>query len=119
MNQDGPSLQTGTVAWARLEPVRGREQGGSRPVVVVAGTGYLRAVTTLALVVPVTTTQRGWPNHVLLTGPTGLPSDSWAMTEQIRTLSRDRLSRISGEVDAACLAEIRQWLSDFLDLPLL
>lgn len=65
-------LSTGTVAWAALAPVRGREQGGHRPVVVVASQGYLDAVTTLLLVVPITTTDRGWPNHVPLDGAIGL-----------------------------------------------
>ncbi len=112
------ALQQGDVMWAVLEPVRGREQDGRRPVLVVAGPGYLRAVTTLAIVVPVTTTERGWPNHVELTGPTGLTARSWAMTEQVRTLSRDRLARRAGSVDATCLAAVQRWISDFLALPL-
>lgn len=113
------TLQQGDVIWTVLEPVRGREQGGRRPVLVVAGPGYLRAVTALAIVVPVTTTDRGWPNHVELTGPTGLATRSWAMTEQLRTLSRDRLGPgRAGTVDASCLAAVQRWISDFLALPL-
>jgi mRNA interferase MazF len=91
--------------------------GGHRPVVVVAGEGYLDAVTTLALIVPVTTVDRGWPNHIQLTGTVGLESPSWAMTEQIRTISRTRLTQISGRVSTGCLREIRTWLADFLELP--
>lgn len=109
-------LVPGAVAWAALEPVRGREQGGHRPVIVVASDGYLDAVTTLALVVPITTRDRGWPNHIRVEGPTGLDTVSWAMTEQIRTLSRDRLTRTSGQVSADCMGRIRTWLADFLDL---
>lgn len=111
-------LRQGDVVWAQLAPVRGREQGGHRPVLVVSGNGYLRAVTTLAVVVPVTTTDRGWPNHVELTGPTGLDVPSWAMTEQLRTLSRERLGRRAGTVDDACLSAVQRWISDFLALPL-
>lgn len=112
------SLSQGDVRWAQLAPVQGREQGGHRPVLIVAGAGYLRAVTTLVLVVPVTTTDRGWPNHVELTGPVDLCARSWAMTEQIRTLSRERLGRAAGSVDASCLSAVQRWLSDFLELPL-
>ena len=115
--EDPPPLVPGSVVWVALEPVRGREQGGHRPVVVVASTGYLEAVTTLAVVVPVTSVDRGWPNHVRLTGEHGLQDRSWAMSEQIRTVSRSRISRVSGVVSAGCLGEIRSWLSDFLDLP--
>lgn len=111
-----PGLMPGTVVWVSLEPVRGREQGGHRPAVVVAATDYLEAVTTLALVVPVTSTDRGWPNHVRLDGPHGLEGPSWAMTEQIRTISRSRMTRSSGSVSTACLDEIRSWLADFLGL---
>ncbi len=110
-------LHPGTVAWADLSPTRGREQSGRRPVVVVSSEEYLQAVTTVALVLPVTTTDRGWPNHVRLTGPHGLPAPSWAMTEQIRTVARDRLGEPVGTVDAPCLDALRLWLSDFLDLP--
>jgi mRNA interferase MazF len=86
-------------------------------VVVVSSHGYLQAVTTLAMVLPVTTTDRGWPNHVRLTGPHGLAAPSWAMTEQIRTVAGDRLGDPVGTVDPACLDALRLWLSDFLDLP--
>lgn len=112
----GLELAPGSIAWATLEPVQGREQGGHRPVLVVASAGYLDAVTTLAIVLPVTTVNRGWPNHVRLVGPTGLDHPSWAMTEQPRTLSRGRLTGVAGRVSQSCLDEVRRWLGDFLDL---
>ncbi|MFC4828301.1 type II toxin-antitoxin system PemK/MazF family toxin [Agromyces aurantiacus] len=104
------------IAWASLEPVRDREQGGHRPVLVIASAGYLDAVTTLAIVLPITTTDRGWPNHVRVDGHIGLDRPSWIMTEQPRTLSRDRLTKVSGQVSSDCLAAVRMWLGDFLDL---
>jgi mRNA interferase MazF len=109
-------LATGDVVWATLEPVRGREQGGHRPVLVVASNGFLGAVTTLAIVLPISSKDRGWPNHVRMTGPTLLPVPSWAMTEQVRTISRDRMSGRAGHVDEACLVVIRQYLRDFFGL---
>lgn len=112
----GAELAPGVIAWAALEPVRGREQGGHRPVLVIASAGYLDAVTTLVIVLPITTTDRGWPNHVRIDGPSGLDRPSWIMTEQPRTLSRDRLTRIAGEISTDCLTSVRSWLGDFLDL---
>ncbi|MFD4422679.1 type II toxin-antitoxin system PemK/MazF family toxin [Agromyces sp. NPDC058484] len=111
-----PELAPGVIAWAALEPVRGREQGGHRPVLVIASAGYLDAVTTLVIVLPVTTTDRGWPNHIRVDGPSGLDRPSWIMTEQPRTLSRDRLTRIAGQISTDCLSSVRSWLGDFLDL---
>ena len=66
--------------------------------------------------VPVTTVDRGWPNHVLITGST-LTTPSWAMTEQVRTISRDRIVAEAGAVDHATLERIRRWIADFLDTP--
>lgn len=109
-------LAPGVIAWAALEPVRGREQGGHRPVLVVASAGYLDAVTTLVIALPITTTGRGWPNHIRVDGPSGLDRPSWIMTEQPRTLTRERLTGIAGVVSADCLASVKTWLGDFLDL---
>lgn len=109
-------LAPGVVAWATLEPVRGREQGGHRPVLVIASTGYLDAVTTLVIVLPISTVDRGWPNHIALDGPSGLDRPSWIMSEQPRTLSRDRITGIAGHVSQGCLNAVRLWLGDFLGL---
>ena len=109
-------LAPGAVAWAALEPVRGREQGGHRPILIVASSGYLDAVTTLVIALPITTTDRGWPNHIRVNGQSGLDRPSWVMTEQPRTLSRERLTGVAGEVSHDCFTAVRTWLGDFLDL---
>lgn len=108
-------LRQGSVVWAWLEPTVGREQTGRRPVVVVASDGYIDIVTTLLVVIPVSRSDRGWPNHVRLSGVPELPG-SFAITEQPRTISRERLGDPIGQVDESCLVEIKQWLADFLDL---
>ncbi len=106
----------GDVAWADFGLGVGREQSGRRPVVVVAAPEYLGLVDSMSIVVPVTSRGRGWPNHVRLSGETGLSRPSWALTEQPRTISRDRVHRVVGWVDLPCLDDIRMWLRDFLDL---
>jgi len=108
-------LAPGSVVWAWLDPHVGREQTGRRPVVVVSSAGYINVVTTLLIVVPVSRNDRGWPNHVRLDGVPELP-ESFAMTEQPRTISRRRLGETIGQVDDHCLSEIKRWLGDFLDL---
>lgn len=111
-------LRRGTVVWAELDPVRGREQAGRRPVLVVASDLYLEQADTLAIVVPATTVDRGWPNHVLLRGPRlDLPRPTYAMTEQPRAVTRDRFVEDVGIVDAATMSEVDRWLRDFLALP--
>lgn len=108
-------LAPGDVVWLQPEIVVGREQAGRRPALVVAGAGYLQTVGTLALVVPITTVDRGWPNHVEVFG-TELEQRSWAMSEQIRTISRVRVVGRAGRADDATLAAVRSWLADFLEL---
>ena len=108
-------LRQGAVFWAWLDPAVGREQTGRRPVVVVSSEGYIDVVTTLLVVVPISRSDRGWPNHVRLSGVPELP-ESFAMSEQPRTISRERLADQVGQVDDRCLSEIKQWLADFLDL---
>lgn len=71
----------------------------------------------LLIVVPLTTTDRGWPHHVRVAGPrTGLSELSFAMTEQPRTIARQRVVRVAGTADPHTLDEIGSWLSDFLAL---
>jgi mRNA interferase MazF len=110
-------LSRGDVVWVDFSPTRGREKFGERPAVIIASNEYLEAVPDLAIALPVTTKDRGWPHHVRLSGTRlKLPKASWALTEQPRAISRDRVSRSAGQVDAQCLDEIDQWLRDFLDL---
>lgn len=110
-------VRRGDVFWVDFSPTRGREQSGERPAVIVASNDYLESVRDLVIALPVTTVERGWQHHVHLAGDLlELPKDSWALTEQPRTISRGRITRSAGRIDAACLAEIDQWLRDFLDL---
>lgn len=110
----GPLLPAGTVVWAEFGPATGREQSGRRPAVIVSSADHAEALDRLTIVVPCTRTDRGWPNHVALTGPTGLSTMTFAMTEQPRTISRDRVHRVLGHVDNACLTDIARWLRTWI-----
>ena len=109
-----PDLRPGDVWWAWLDPIRGREHGGRRAVLLVASAQFVDVIDTLALVVPVTSVDRQWPNHIRLST---LTTSSFAMTEQLRTISRERLHSRMGAATSDELAEVRLWLADFLDLP--
>lgn len=110
-------LTSGSVVWVQLDPARGPEQAGNRPAVVLSSDGYLNAVPDLAIVVPVTTRDRGWPHHVPLRGrDLSLGQVSFAMTEQPRTISRQRIARQAGRVDDQTMSAITAWIRDFLAL---
>lgn len=111
-------MRRGDVVWLELDPTRGREQSGRRPALVVASDLYLEQADTLAIVVPATTVDRGWPNHVLLRGDDlGLPSPTFAMTEQPRTVTRERVVSQGGRVSPDTMRDVDVWLRDFLGLP--
>lgn len=90
------TLIRGSVALANLDPALGRDQAGHRPTLVVSSDLYLDTVATLAIVAPVTTVDRGWPNHIRLDDGAGLDQPSWAMVEQPRTLTRARITSVIG-----------------------
>ena len=104
----------GVVAWAELGAGAGSEQSGRRPVVVVSSVDHVDIAARLVTVVACTSRDRGWPNHVRLTGPTELPMPTYAMTEQVRTIDRSRVVATAGQVDDECLAAIRRWVDDWL-----
>lgn len=100
----------GTVVWADFGEAVGREQAGRRPAVVASTVEHLKAADTLVTLIPCTTRARQWPNHVLLEGRTGLTDPTYAMTEQIRTVSRVRVHGVRGYVSPDCLALITRWI---------
>lgn len=109
-----PMIRPGSVVWVEFDPVTGGEQGGRRPALVVSSEEHLGAATTLVTVVPATSKDRGWPNHVAMIGATGLPEPAFAMTEQVRTISRERVADAVGHVDAECFKLICQWVHRWL-----
>lgn len=113
LDDEAPNVRTGELWWVDFSPSTGREQGGRRPAVVVASSDYLASVTRLVLVVPVTTRDRGWPNHVPLDQGAGLDRPSFAMTEQPRAVSRDRLLEPTGVVSVEVHEAISRWIHDF------
>jgi len=109
-------LFAGAVVWVAFDPTRGSEQAGHRPAVVIASNDYLAAIPNVVIVVPVTTRDRGFPHHIALDGDTGLNPGSFAMTEQPRTIDRQRITSVAGDVGRGGLAEICRAVAAFLDL---
>lgn len=84
-------MRTGDLFVADFGPpdVRGFEQAGIRPALVVHSAAFAR-IPNLALVCPLTTRARGVPNHVAIPADhqTQLRSDCFVMTEQVRAMDR-------------------------------
>jgi mRNA interferase MazF len=90
-----------------LDPAVGHEQGGVRPALVVSADRFNRTPAGLVTIVPITTTDRGLIAHVRIDPPEGgLVKTSFIMTDQVRTLSRQRLGKRLGVITRATRAEV-------------
>jgi len=89
----------GDIVWADLDPVRGREQAGRRPVVVLSHNVFNeRSGTVIAMAVTSQPQKAGFPLTLELRGAK-LPKPSWVKISQIRTLSIRRLGKKAGRID--------------------
>ena len=112
-------ILTADVWIAYLDPVVGREQGGRRPVVIISSDQLHKISGALAFVVPFTTRNRRVESHVPVLLESGeLPRESFAMTEQLRSISWQRIRRRVGSVDQQTMEQIRQRIGWFLDFDL-
>lgn len=102
-----PDGHQGEVWFCDLDPVRGHEQAGSRPAVLISVDQLGAGASELAIVVPLTRTNRPSPLYVMLEPPEGgVRERSYAMPEMVRSISRERLSIRWGVVSASTLQEI-------------
>ncbi|HZV50232.1 MAG TPA: type II toxin-antitoxin system PemK/MazF family toxin [Candidatus Dormibacteraeota bacterium] len=105
-------MRRGDIYWVDFEPVRGSEVNKRRPAVVVSNDAANRAAerrgTGLVTVVPITSnTDRVLPFQTLLkAAECGLPRDSKAQAERVRTVAVERLAGRIGAVPAASLRRL-------------
>ncbi len=95
----------------------GHEQGGLRPAVVVGSPAHCRFPIGMALVVPLTTRDRGLDHHVRIDSPeAGLNRPSWARTEEITTVSTQRFARSAplGTASETEITELSEWLREMV-----
>ncbi len=86
----------GEVRWADLSPVRGHEQAGERPVLVLSHDVFNeRSGTVIAVALTSQEPRAGYPLTLELASAK-LPKRSWVKTSQIRTLSTERIGRRLG-----------------------
>lgn len=111
-------VSRGEIWNSDLDPVRGREQAGKRPVLVVSTDHFNHGRSQLVIVLPITSKEKGIPTHVEVTAnrQTGLRVKSFVMCEAIRCVSRERLSKYVGKVEASTLAEVEARLKLLLNL---
>lgn len=104
----------GEIRWADLNPVRGHEQAGQRPVLVLSHDVFNeRSGTVIAMALTSQEPRAGFPLTVQL-GTPKLPKRSWVKVSQIRTLSTERIGRRVGRVSEEELAEVLEGLFELI-----
>lgn len=104
----------GDVRWAELDPVRGHEQAGRRPVLVLSHDVFNdRSGTVIALALTSHEPRAGFP-LTLESKAMGLTKRSWIKMSQIRTLSVDRIGARVARASEEELARVLDGLNEIL-----
>lgn len=104
----------GDIIWASLDPTLGREQSGSRPVLVLSENIFNdRSGTVIAVVLTSQQPSAGFPLTFEMSDPK-LPKRSWVKISQIRTLSTQRLGKKIGRASNEELETIIEGLNEII-----
>ncbi|MFD1301087.1 type II toxin-antitoxin system PemK/MazF family toxin [Methylobacterium marchantiae] len=108
------SRRPGEILLVDLEPVRGTEQNGRRPALVISN-DQMHLLAPRVIVCPITRNLNPWPTKVLL--PPGLPVDGAVLVDQVRSIDWDtRILRSLGFVPDVILAEVRSRLATLIGM---
>jgi mRNA interferase MazF len=102
------TVRRGEIWLADLNPIRGSEQAGVRPVLIFQNDA-INAFTTTVLAIPMTTNLRraSLPSCVRVAqGEGGLSSDSVLLCHQLRALDKTRLLKKLGSVGEPTMAAV-------------
>jgi len=102
------------IRWADLNPVRGCEQAGQRPVVILSHDVFNeRSGTVIALALTSQEPRARFPLTLELTAAK-LPKRSWVKISQIRTLSVNRIGRRLGRASPEEIEAILEGLGEII-----
>jgi mRNA interferase MazF len=104
----------GEIYWADLDPTRGHEQAGLRPVLVVSEDVFnQRSGTVIAMAITSVEPKAGFPLTLELRSAR-LPKRSWVKIGQIRTVSTERLGKRLARLSPEEVARVVEGLNEIL-----
>lgn len=107
----------GEIWFVDLNPVRGDEQGGRRPALVISDDTFNSGPADLVVVLPITSKAKGIPFHVIVDPPEGgVKVRSYVKCEDVRSVSRRRLMDCWGTVATATLTAVEDRLRILMNL---
>ena len=102
------------IRWADLNPVRGRDQAGQRPVLVLSQDVFNeRSGTVIAVALTSQPQRAGFPLTLELHAK-GLPKKSWVKISQIRTLAVERIGKTISRASPEELAQVVEGLNEIV-----
>ena len=108
----------GEIWTAALNPTRGHEQAGERPVLIVSTNLFNHGPADLVFVLPLTRTDRRIPIHIPIDPPEGgVRARSFILCDALRSIAKERLgARPWGVVSAQTMAQVEDCLRTLLEL---
>ncbi len=104
----------GDIIWADLNPTKGHEQAGQRPVLILSHDVFNeRSGTVIAMALTSHEQKAGYPLTYELPLK-GLPKKSWVKISQIRTLSTERLGKRIGRIAPEDIDNIIEGLNEII-----
>jgi mRNA interferase MazF len=104
----------GEIRWADLNPVRGKEQAGNRPVLVLSHDVFNERSGTVIAVALTSQRQRAAFPLTLELQSQDLPKRSWVKISQIRTLSVERIGSRIARATPEEVAQVVEGLSEII-----
>jgi mRNA interferase MazF len=97
--KENKEIKRGQIWYADLDGIRGSEQGGRRPVLIVQNDiGNAHSPTTIIAVITSKPTKAKIPTHIWLSVTDGFKVNSMVELEQLRTIDKSRLTKYVGQV---------------------
>jgi|SRR3989338_1487672 len=107
----------GEIWTLRLNPVKGHEQGGTRPALVISNDYLNHGPAGIAIVIPITTKDKHIRSHVKLEPPEGgLNKISFIKCEDIRSVSTERFVKRHGKVSVSTMNKVEDLIRTILEL---
>jgi len=104
----------GDIVWANLNPTRGHEQHGIRPVLVLSQDVFNdRSGSVIAVAITSRPQRAGFPLAMEIRS-VELPKHSWVIISQIRLLAAERLGRKIGRISPEELSKVVEGLNEIV-----
>ena len=110
-------ISRGEIWLIDLNPVRGHEQAGKRPCLIISVDLFNQGSSGLAVVLPITSKNKGIPFHVEVNPPeAGLRMQSFIKCEDVRSISIERFEKKLGAVSFETLVLVEERLRILMGL---